>query len=34
MEVFAVMGMNLKRVGIVFGVVVVGYLVLFEELHL
>ena len=32
--VFVVMGIYLKRMGVSFGVVVLGYLVSFEELHI
>ena len=32
--IFVVMGMHLDRMGVVFGGVVVGYLVAFEERHL
>ena len=33
-EVFVVTRMHLVRMGVIFGIVVVGYLVSFEELHL
>ena len=32
--VVVVIGMHLERMGVAFGIVVVGYLVSFEELHL